>query len=268
MKWIDRFSYKYERYGIPNLMMYVIGLNALIFMLLFMPNGAQVVSGLMFDRTAVLSGQIWRLVTFLFIPPTTNPFLLVFALYFYYMIGRSVEAEWGRMKFTLYYVFSALLTLIACFIFDMSIDATYINLSLFMAFATFFPDYQILLFFVLPIKIKYLAYFDALFFALGIFTTPFPYLLAPVVAMGAYFLFFYDFYKSFFRNRKARNKNIIHFKKSVRQIKQNQGYLHKCAQCGITDTDHPEEEFRYCSLCADYACYCSKHIFDHQHRQN
>jgi hypothetical protein len=247
-------------------MMYVIGLNAFVFILYYLPNGANVVSGLLFNRTAFLSGQIWRIVTFLFIPPTFSPIFVIFTLYFYYMIGRAVESEWGRMKFTVYYVFSALLTIIVCFVFDVSLDAMYINFSLFMAFATFYPDFEILLFFILPVKIKYLAYFDAAFFVYNMITTPFPYMLAPVIAMGAYVLFFWDYYLRFFRSRRMRNSNIVRFKQSVRKSARSQGYIHKCSVCGVTDADNPNEEFRYCSLCSDYACYCSKHIFNHEHR--
>ena len=268
MKFIDRFCYKYKRFGIKNLMRYVIGLNALVFVLSLMPNGDVIYQGLLFDRAAIFSGEIWRVVTCLFIPPSTNILFLFFALYFYYIIGRAIEAEWGSMKLTVYYVLSCLLTLTVCFVFDVSLTATYVNLSLFMAFATFYPDFQMLLFFVIPIKIKYLAMVDAGFFLWNIVTTPFPYNLAPVVAMGAYLAFFYEYYVRFFKTRGRVRKSASSYRQNVRETRQAQtGYVHKCAVCGKTDRDDPSEEFRYCSVCTDYACYCSKHIFNHEHHK-
>ena len=263
MKWLDRFCFKYERFGIRNLMKYVVGLNALVFVLYLV--NPTIYAWLMFDRASVLSGQLWRIITFAFLPQTTSVIFIIFVLYFYYMIGQTLESEWGSMKLTVYYVISILLTLAVCFIFNVPGSGTYINLSLFFAFATLYPDFPIRLFFLLPLKIKYLAYVDAAFFLYQIIATPFPRNLVPVGALGAYFLFFSGQLIGLVRRSRAGNARTVKFKSAVRKAKQEKGYIHKCAKCGLTDADDPEMEFRYCSLCMGYQCYCARHIFDHEH---
>jgi len=263
LKWLDRFCFKYEKYGIRNLMKYVVALNALIFVLSLL--NPDVYAWLAFDRSAVLAGQVWRLITFAFLPPSTSPIFIIFVLYFYYMIGQALESEWGSMKLTVYYVASVLLTLVICFIFNSWGTGQYINLALFFAFATLYPDYQILLFFIIPLKIKYLAYLDAAFFVYSIIVNPFPYNLLPVGALGAYFLFFTGHLVDLLRRRSYRGGRTVQFKSALRKAKNAKGYIHKCAKCGLTDADDPNMEFRYCSICTGYQCYCAKHIFDHDH---
>lgn len=269
LNWIDRFCQKHRRFGIPNLMMVVVVVSALVFLLSLFPAGLQIVSGLTFDRTMILKGQIWRLITFAFIPETFNPIFIIFSLYFYYLIGSSLEREWGTAKFTLYYLMGIVLTALVSFIFDLGSTATYLNFSLFFAFATFYPDFQVLVFFILPVKIKWLAVLDALYFVVAILTSGWPYFLIPIVAVGNYFLFFWRDYVSFFKRRRSFSKSSSAWRRNMREIKsqkEQRPYTHKCAVCGITDLDDPDMEFRYCSLCTGYKCYCSNHLFSHEHK--
>jgi len=266
LNWIDRFAAKHRRFGIPNLMMYVVALTAIVFVLSLFPNGYVILSGMTFDRAAILQGQIWRLVTFLFIPETTNLFFIVFSLYFYYLIGNTLEREWGTAKFSLYYLMGAALTLIVSFVFDLNSSATYLNFSLFFAFASLYPDFEVLVFFILPVKIKWLAVLDALYFVFSIFTSPWPHLLIPVVAVGNYLLFFWQDYIDYFRRQKGYRKRASSFRQGVQAGRaEKKAYLHKCCVCGVTDKDDPNLDFRYCSLCTGYKCYCSNHLFTHEH---
>ena len=107
-----------------------------------------------------MRGQIWRLVTFVFVPPSSSPIFILFALYFYYMIGVGLENQWGKVKFNLYYLVGMLGSIIAALITGYA-DNTFLNLSLFFAYAALYPDEQVLLFMILPIKMKYLALVDA-----------------------------------------------------------------------------------------------------------
>ncbi len=266
MKWIDRFAQKHRNFGIPNLMLYVVALTGLVFVFSLFPNGSTLVSGMMFDRTAILQGQLWRLITFLFIPETLSPIFIIFSLYFYYLIGNTLEREWGTAKFTLYYLLGALLTMAVSFIFDLSSSATYLNFSLFFAFASFYPDFEVLVFFILPVKIKWLAVLDAVYFLIAIFTSPWPYFLIPLVAVGNYLLFFWQDYVDFFRRQKGYRKRAASFRRGVQSGRpEKKAYTHKCSVCGITDRDDPDMEFRYCSLCTGYKCYCANHLFTHEH---
>lgn len=168
---MKNFLYKLERLvrpiAIPNLMLYISGTMLLVFALDFVLPELGIQSYLYLDRNLLFQGQVWRLITYLFLPPEANPIFIIFALYFYYIIGVNLERQWGAAKFTLYYLIGMLGTTIAGLITGMGSN-TYLNLSLFFAFAVIFPDYEVLLFFVLPVKIKYLALLDAAFFVFSL----------------------------------------------------------------------------------------------------
>lgn len=268
--WLDRFCRKHPRFGIPNLMMYVVFGNLLVFLLDQFSGGA-CTDLLCFSRSAIFSGQVWRLVTFIFIPGTYDMISLAISLYFYYFIGNALEREWGSQRFTVFYamgvVFNILFGLLAG-----GASMHYVNLSLFFAFATLYPDLRFLLFFFIPVKAKWLAWLDAALFAwdVGAYLLYGPrlYALLPIVAILNYILFFWpEFAYRFQRVKRQTSRQTINFKKAQQAAKQNKGYLHKCAVCGRTDTDFPELEFRYCSKCNGYYCYCMEHIHDHVHIQ-
>ena len=166
--WLDRFAYKHPRFGIPHLMTYIIIANSAIFLLDLFSNGLSVSSLLGFQPMAILQGEVWRLVTFILVPETQKPIWFVVSMFFYYFLGNLMEREWGAAKFTLFYLCGALLTLIAGFIggFFMgtmgyaiaapTITMYQVNLSLFLAFATLYPDTTFLIYFIIPVKAKLL----------------------------------------------------------------------------------------------------------------
>lgn len=173
MKWFERLERKYSRYAIPNLMYYIIALYILGLVInLFAP--ALYTQYLALDVNMILHGQIWRIFTFIIQPPNSNIIFMAFALYFYYMIGSVLERIWGSFRFNLYFFMGVFLQVIAAFLvyfifgYNFSMSTYYINLALFMAFAMEQPDMEVLLFFVLPIKIKWLAWLDGLIFAVTI----------------------------------------------------------------------------------------------------
>lgn len=282
---VDRFALKHPRFGIPNLMRVIVIGNVLVYLLAVFA-GYEAVSFLSFSWTAVAHGELWRLVTFIFMPgyySTGDVLWLALFLYLYYMIGNTLEREWGTAKFNLYYLSGVLLTLVvgllAGLLFHVNLiitGADYVNLSLFFAFAMLYPDVRFLLFFIIPVKVKWLAWFDAALFAIAVVRslTVSPLLaLLPVVALLNFFVFFWDrlMNELSWRRGRARHQTAhqtIQFQSAVRQQKKREaerGYRHKCAVCGRTDTDHPELEFRYCSRCAGYHCFCQDHIFSHEH---
>ena len=153
---------KLRRYAISDLMKYIVIGQGIVFALLYIwPTlGYQPYSLITLTRTGLMRGQIWRLVTFVFVPPSSSPIFILFALYFYYMIGVGLENQWGKVKFNLYYLVGMLGSIIAALITGYA-DNTFLNLSLFFAYAALYPDEQVLLFMLLPIKMKYLALVDA-----------------------------------------------------------------------------------------------------------
>ena len=282
---VDRFARQYPRFGIPNLMLWIVGCNALVYLLtVFAGYGA--VSFLAFDWAAIKSGELWRLVTFIFMPGyvTKDSILwLVLFLYFYYMIGSALEREWGTAKFNLYYLSGVVLTILTGVIFGLvngnayMTGADYVNLSLFFAFAVLYPETRFLIMFIIPVKVKWLAIADGVFFALGVLGSLLRLdilgALTPVVALLNFFVFFWTAITDEISYRRGRARHqtshqTIQFKSAVKQQQKKesqQGYRHKCCVCGRTDADYPDLEFRYCSRCAGYHCFCQDHIFNHEH---
>lgn len=278
MKKVDLFCYRHPRFGINNLMIYIVIGTLAVWLFGAMDTTNMLVNSLAFNAAAVLRGQVWRLVTFVFIPQTGGLWLFLF-LYFYFFVGSTLEREWGAGRFTIYYLTGMLMSIIYGFIIyfvtgvSYSMTANYINLSMFFAFATLFPDNMVLLFFIIPIKMKWLAIIDALYFVYAIiqdFSAGMGLMsFLPLVALLNYFLFCGgELFHSVMPRRRQQRRNTVDFKREVHRIKyetKNKNYMHKCAVCGRTDADHPELEFRYCSRCAGYHCFCQDHINNHVH---
>ena len=274
---VERFCVRHPRFGISNLMRYIVIGTAAIFLLQMFVTDATALNFLYFDLQSLLRGEIWRLVTFLFVPNTNRPFMLLIELYFYYWIGSTLERQWGTAKFNLYYFSGVLLTVIAVSVAsllsgqNMVISGTYyINLSMFLAFACLFPDTQVLLFFILPIKMKWLAIADVALVGYDVITYAVQGkwygVIQPLIALLNFAVFIYpEVHYLAERRRYQHRPQTVNFKKAVKQQQQEKGYIHKCAVCGKTDTDYPDLDFRYCSKCAGYHCFCADHIFTHVH---
>ena len=282
--WLDRFCAKHPRFGIPNLMLYIAIGNVAIG-LIDNFSAYPLSYSLFFLRDAIFQGEIWRLVTFIIVPitgdfgilnfsiPGTSFFMTVLSAYFYYWVGSMLEREWGTAKLNLFFFTGVLLNIIFGLVLGVA-SIAYVNLSMFFAFAVLFPDMVILFMFVLPVKVKWLALIDAAFFVWNIFRNLMQglwvFALMPVVAILNFFLFFWPDFRYLFDKAKRRaNPTVINFKKAQKQAKKKAketgGYTHKCAVCGITDADDPNMEFRYCSKCDGYYCYCRDHINNHVH---
>ena len=157
---------KLRRYAISDLIKYVVyGQGILYALMMIMPTlGYRLYSLMTLTRRGLFAGQIWRLATFIFVPPSSSPLFIIFSLYFYYMIGKSLERRWGKVKFNLYYFIGMLAAIAACLLTGYA-GNTFLNLSLFFAFAAMFPEEEVLLFMILPVKMKYLAVLDAAIYA-------------------------------------------------------------------------------------------------------
>ena len=280
-KRFERFCLRNRNKGIPNLMLVIAIGNVIVYFLSMIDPSNVVYSWLCFSSTGVLHGQVWRLFTYIFTylcdSAGVNLFLSVVALFCYYQFGRILEQYWGALRFNLYYFTGILLTDIAALLLGYPATAGAMNLSLFLAVATLAPESQVLLFFIIPIKMKWLAILDAVLFAVDILGAllrlDFVSALIPVIALLNFLVFFWTDLSEAFgsRRRMARHQNshqTIQFKSAVKQQQKKesqQGYRHKCCVCGRTDTDYPDLEFRYCSRCAGYHCFCQDHIFNHVH---
>ena len=279
---MDRFAWKHPRFGIPNLMRYIVIISAVVFLLDYFSNGAASYM-LYFDAGLILEkGELWRLITWLFVPSGNNIFWTIIGLFCYYSIGSSVEGYWGRVKFNLYYLSCVVITVVLAFVSLLWTDYPYItngmlNNVLFLVFATLFPTAMIRIQFIIPIQAKWLAALYVVLTIYDIFKYGLGYLIFMLpMYLGIwlpYLVFFWDrvwdlLAEFGFRFRHQNSKQTIQFKSAVRQQKKKdaeRGYRHKCAVCGRTDASNPELEFRYCSRCAGYHCFCQDHIFQHEH---
>lgn len=271
---IDRFCALHPRLAIPGLMRYIVGANAVLYVLSIFA-GAGTMNFLALDINRVLHGEIWRLITYVLLP-TGSSIWLIISLVFYYWLGETLERMWGSAKFTFYYVSGTLLTaagaLLAYLIEGAPIvlwGASYVNMAMFFAYALSFPDAMVLLLFI-PIKMKWLAIFEGVFFVLNILRAvaagAWGLALMPIVAMLNLFIFFSpDFHQRADQVLYRARPQAVQFRKAVREQQKQKGYNHKCSVCGRTDTDYPDLQFRYCSKCAGYHCFCQDHIFNHVH---
>ncbi|MGN0979995.1 MAG: rhomboid family intramembrane serine protease [Candidatus Avoscillospira sp.] len=279
----ERFCYRHQNKGIHNLMLYVAIGTVVMYVFMMIDPSNVLYYAFCFNRSAILHGQIWRLFTYIFIPTDSYVFLMVIMLFFYYQIGRMLESQWGVFRFNLFYFSGVILMDIGALLLNATASVSYLNLSLILAFATLYPENRVMLFFIIPLKMKYLAWFYFVITILQVVFTSFPYNLFPIFALLNYFLFFGssilgilpDFmqprsgsrkkaFGDFGRKKEKPNPN---WADGYRSKSGEKPYRHKCTVCGRTDTDYPNLEFRYCSKCNGYYCYCIDHINNHAHIQ-
>lgn len=283
MDWISKLERKYGRYAVSGIMKYLIILQIGGYFI-FSSSYEFFYYYLSLDAAAILQGQVWRIVTFLMDPPTTSLIFVFFAFYLYYMIGESLEHIWGAFRFNLYLIsgiiFHVVGAILAYLLFGVSypLGTEYLYLSLFLAFAASFPDVEFRLFFVLPIKAKYLGYLNGAFFAYTVlqgFLPAYSHVIYKANAIAAFvsMLNFLLFYLSSYKMRGRTSKQVRQAKKFKKEIKRanrpeamySNGARHKCAVCGRTELDDPTLEFRYCSKCKGNFEYCQDHLFTHEH---
>ncbi len=276
-RWVDRFCVNHRNFGIPNLMMFVVVGNLVVWLFGAVDKTHTLYSLLYFNAEAIFhKGQIWRLISFIFVPQYGGLSLLL-SLYFAYFIGSTLEQHWGTARFTLYYLSGVLFNVLFGVLFwllgyNIYVDAFYISMSMFFTFALMYPDMTVLLMFIIPVKMKWLAWIDAAFFALNVISNPFPVNLLPIVAILNFLLFCWDDIMRYARPYSSvNNKNTVNFRREVNRMQREErtrDYSRKCEVCGRTDRDYPDLEFRYCSRCSGYHCYCIDHINNHVHHKD
>lgn len=260
MTLLDRLEKKCQRFAVPNVTLYLI-VGQVIFYLGVMSQFIDL-DAMLLIPALVLKGQVWRLFSFLFIPPTTNLLFAFFGWYLFYMMGTALENQWGVFRYNLYLLIACLSTILFSFL-TPGYAATngFIGGSVFLAFAFLYPDFQLFLFFILPIRIKWLAlltwigYF--LVFAFGGWSGRFM-----VLASLCNFLLF--FWRDIIAKIRYGRKKMA---RQASRIVVNEETLHRCVACGATEKTHRGLEFRYCGDCRPVSCYCIDHLPGHKHIQ-
>ena len=280
----ERLCYRNRNRGIANLMLYITIGSAIVYLFTEFYGNFTLYYALRFDRDLILQGQVWRLFSFVFVYNAGSLLATAISLFCYYSLGRAMENLWGTFRFNLYYFTGILLMVLYAFLFDLEANIFYLNMSLFLGYATLYPNTSFLLFFIIPVKAWIFGVLYLALFLTELLVYPFPYNLFPVVALANYFLFFGKDVlnlipvswqanaRRLFRGKKGKKKGeprVIPFpsagsyEASTASVKAP--YTHKCTVCGRTDVSNPELEFRYCSRCNGYHCYCEEHINNHTH---
>lgn len=248
---------KFGGWAIPNLTVYLLVIQA-IGVALLMGGYSNPLDLILHGNSVVDRGEWWRLLSFMMIPKTMSPIWLFFAFYIFYLMGTALEREWGTFRFNLFILCGYLFTVAAAFVNPGAIITnTYFLGCVFLAFATLFPNFEFQLFFILPVKVKWLGWLTAGFYLMTLFSADAGSRLCVLAAFANYLLFFG---RSFLRNFKSgqRRKAFV-AERSVAAAEP----IHACAECGATDKIDETMHFRYCSTCGK--CFCEAHIASHTH---
>ena len=256
MDLISKLEKRIGHWAIPHLTLYLLLLQFIGVVLLF--GGYSEPIDLILNGVWVRAGDWTRLFSFMMIPRTLEPLWLIFSFYVFHLVGSSLEREWGAFRFNLYILIGYLFTISTAFIAPTEyILNTYLLGSVFLAFATLFPNIEFMIFFILPVKVKWLGWLTAGFYVLELLSGNMGGRLSVLAAFATYFIFFG---KTFFQSFKTdiRHKTFV-----AERVEITAQSIHCCTTCGATEKTDKSMHFRYCSTCGN--CFCEKHINDHHH---
>lgn len=270
---MERKFGKYAVYNLPAIMiaLYVAGYVFSVF-------SPDILSYLTLEPYYILKGQIWRLLTWVIVPPSSLDIFTILMLFFYFSIGKTMERTWGVFRFNVYIFSGVFFTAIGAFLLYFALGGNilfggylfstyYINMSIFLAFAVSYPEVQVLLYGIIPIKMKWMGLLYGAFIVYDFVRTNWvgkAAILASLLNFVIYFLMTRNYYKA--SPHEIRRKQ--QFKRNVAKASPKPGStMHKCAVCGRTEKDGEHLEFRYCSKCKGEYEYCQDHLFTHEHKK-
>lgn len=271
MNFLNKMERKYGRYAIHNLPMFIIATYAAGYLLqLLVP---EMIGFLTLEPYYILRGQVWRIVTWILIPPSRLDIFTIIMLFFYYSVGQALERTWGAFRFNVYIFSGMIFTILGAFVLyamfpgygiGLFFSTYYINMSIFLAFALTYPDMQVMLYFLFPIRMKWMGIIYGVLLVADFIRAGW----AGRVAIIASLLNFILFYLISGRLHRFSPKEVHRrqeFKRKVKQVQPKGAAKHKCAVCGRTELDGDHLEFRFCSKCDGNYEYCQDHLFTHQH---
>ncbi len=285
MKFLQKLEKKFGKYAIKNLTRYIIIAYIIGYFIVMISSvtNANLQLWITLNPGLIMEGQIWRLVSWVLIPPSSISILTVIMLICYYQLGTLLERVWGDFYYNIYIFFGLFMTVVGAFIMyyaspvgafvitmsgGLTFSTYYVSLSIFLGFALTFPEERMLLFFFIPIKIKYLAIFDVAYLTYLMIVGNWLIRVPIICSLASTIIFFIMTRKAkFTRTRTAAKdrKRAQEFKKAMSAGQASKGAMHKCTICGQTEKDNPELEFRYCSKCSGNHEYCQYHLFTHEH---
>jgi hypothetical protein len=272
MKWIDQLDAKFGRYSVPNLTVFLIAGQVIAYFVSAMPvGGAPLLQNIVLIPDRVLAGEWWRLITFLFAPPPMNILFAFIFWYLLYLMGTTLEANWGAFRYNVYlllgYVASVLMAFVALFAMGIvggTASNTFLYGTVFLAFARLYPEFVLYIFFVLPVKIRWLAMFTWIIYGVTVLSSPLSLPAAMVIAAVFNYLVFFG--RDIVRDMRHRHRKMQFQSRALRGGKRiGRKMVHACHVCGLSSVDSPKTAFRYCSECGGAYCYCPEHLMNHEH---
>jgi len=264
MSLLDKLERRFGFLAIRGLPRILVGFAALVFGLTWLLKTAgsagyaqtlpDFTSMLTLDPVRIRHGEVWRLITYIFIPQATSPLWVLFALWFLWWVGEGLERAWGSFRLTLYFLVGMIGTTVAAFFFGSDFSNGMLLMSLFLAFAHFYPEEIIYILFILPVRIKWLAWIAGAFLLFGFFTNSNSYRAALIAALANYLIFFGP---EFIYRARHRHEVSSRRKRYEDQARNETEPLHKCAVCGATELTDPNLDFRVAS---DGEEYCVAHL--------
>ncbi len=258
MALLEKLEKRFRRYGIPNITLYLIAGQGMMFIMA--QANPQILNRIVLTPALVLQGEVWRVFTFLFAPPTFQPIFLFFALYLFYLMGTSLENYWGVFRYNLFLLIGYLATVAVSFLQPYSVASpAFLAGSVYLAFATLNPNFELLIFFILPVKIKWLALLIWIGYVWTMIVGDWLTRLLILASVCNYLIFFYQ--DIWLRMRSGRWR----MERQAKEFSRKNDAIHRCVTCGATDKERPDLTFRYCTKCAGTPCYCQEHIKNHEH---
>ncbi len=270
---LDRLERKFGRFAIHNLSLYMIITYIAGYVILSLVPEAM--AWLILEPVLILKGQVWRLVSWILIPPGELDIFTIITLYFYYTIGNILERTWGAFRYNVYIFSGILMTIAGAFILffvqgvasvgsGILFSTYYISLSIILAFTATYPNMQVLLMFLIPLKMKWLGIFYGITLVMELLNAGLTVRIVIICSLMNFIVFFLC-------NRNMRRfspqemKRKSNYRKAVNQGRAERITTHKCAICGRTENDGDHLEFRFCSKCNGNYEYCQDHLFTHTH---
>ena len=272
LNWLDKLEKKFGRFAIPNLTMYLIGAYIIGFGIYYFLPG--LFKWLTLEPYFILKGQVWRVISWVLVPPSGSLISIIFIVLLYYSLGTALDRAWGTFRYNVYIFSGILFTVIGAFAlyfiagtgmvgYGGLFSTYYINLSIFLAFAVSYPDMELLLYFIIPIKMKWMAIVYAVFILYDFIAGNFISRVTIAASLLNFVVFSLSTKKGYSPKQQMRKKKYQ--KQSRPHMTYSNGARHRCAVCGRTELDDPNLEFRFCSKCNGNYEYCQDHLFTHEH---
>jgi len=258
---IDRLERRFGRYAIAHLTLGLVLLQSLALVVHMIDKSA--LGALILIPSRVAAGEYWRLISFLAMPPSLDFLWAALALYMLYLFGSTLEKKWGDFRYNLFVLGGWLAIVATSWLHPQGQYGTqFLDLSVFLAFAYLVPEFELLIFFILPVKVRYLGIFTWVMLAVQVFTTSFAHKLQTLALVANFFLFFgRDLYLTIKQGRRQQRRQFQAVKQAVKPLA-----WHNCAVCGATEQTRPHDQFLVCSSCTEGREYCSDHLRQHQHQ--